>query len=886
MGARHLLLGRRGFLAFAAAGAAASGLKRWVFPAAATEGTGGPGLDTILRSGTVVDGSGGAPFVADVGVAGGHIATVGDLSGVRAAREIDARGLVVSPGFIDVHSHGDLDALVRAESSLRQGVTTELLHPDGGGILRIAQRLSVEEDGLGINIGVYIGFNEVWDSVVGREDRRATPEEIEWMRRRVLSGLENGAWGVSAGLAYSPAVFAQTDQIIDVVESARPWRTNFPDHIRNENDAVIEATDETITIGEDAGLVPVVTHMKVMGPGNWGKSNQTVGLIEQANARGTYTAADVYPYLRSQTGINATIPSWVQEGGEDAMFERFNDPQLRPQIEKEIEEVLHRRVPGPEGVWIRAIGQTLDEAAQARWDDSPVSPGEAVMRIRVELGNASCIWSFGHEDDFRRILQNPTTAVASDGGASTSSTTHPRYYGTFPRVLGHYVREQGLLSLEAAVFKMTYLPASMIGMVDRGLLAPGMSADITVFDPDTVIDKATFEQPNQLAEGVRHVLVNGRLALTSGDVVDGLRAGKSLRRRSSMISRPRTGSDPAEVSVSGRLVPLSAPAPDGQVFATDFSDNAVGQPPSGWTGQWRDGDWTVLDNPRRLRMGATSGRRALTWDAVGDIDGDAELYGRVRAHGNRTLFHLGLLISGDAGDENTYFLRVRHEDAGGTANQLQIGRYLNGGYFTQDSKTMPFPVREDAWYHVLVQRQGDWMRGKMWPDGETEPAEYQVAVSTYDIDLLADGRGGVGPSHCCSGAVTEWSFLAVGTGGERAPRRPGDPPPVSDHWRQAQLAFSASGTGTAASGHLLLVDRDRDLVFRSTALGTLQVADDWASATGFGRIARQRRERSFYAIFDRSDPLSDAQATVTVEIEDGYTIKGVLENGQARILRD
>lgn len=509
-------------------------------------------LDVIVRSGTIMDGSGADRYVADVGVADGYIVEVGDLSGRRADTEIDANGLVVAPGFIDVHSHGETDALRQPRSSLTQGVTTEILQPDGGGSTNIPEALAVEDGGLGINIGAYIGFNSVWDEVIGNQDRAPTPEENARMQDLVRRGLQDGAWGVSSGLQYAPASYASTDEVISVVESARPWRTNFPNHLRSEENEVVEATEETIEIGERAGLVPVVTHMKVGGPENWGKSEQTVGLIEDANARGTYAAADVYPYLASQTGIQIRVPDWAQEGGRDAMLERFQDPELRAEIAQVIEtEILERA--NFDGVYFPSKQQNLAEIS----DEMGVEPGEAVIRILENEGNLSAITHFGVEEDLQRIMQNPTTAISSDGGATTSEATHPRRYGSQPRVLGHYVRELDYLTLENAVRKMTGLPATMIGMVDRGFIAPGMAADITVFDPDTVIDKATFDEPRQFSEGIEHVVVNGELALHDGEP-KGVQAGKALRRDGSMISRPMTGQDRVRASARGCLEPVDS----------------------------------------------------------------------------------------------------------------------------------------------------------------------------------------------------------------------------------------------------------------------------------------------------------------------------------------
>lgn len=508
-------------------------------------------LDTILRSGTVIDGSGRDGYVADVGISGGHIVDIGDLSDRPAGTEVDVSGKVVAPGFIDIHSHADLDALQNAESSLTQGVTTEILSPDGGGPTDINERMELEEDGLAINIGSYIGFNAVWQDVVGSDDRPAEDAEIDQMRELVRTAMAEGAWGVSAGLFYTPANYAETEQVIEVAEAARDWRTNFPNHIRNENNAVLEATEETIEIGEGAGLVPVITHMKVMGADNWGASEETVGVIEEANERGTYTAADMYPYLASQTSLTAMVPPWVQDGGEEAMLERFADPDLRPQIADEIVDTMTDRVGGPEDVYFPSKQQNLDEVAEELNADNP---GEATMQILEDEGNLTTIYFFGDEEDLLRILQNPTTAIASDGGATESDQTHPRRYGTQPTVLGEYVRDEGYLSLEEAVRKMTGLPATVIGMVDRGYLAPGMAADVTVFDPEEVEALATFDDPQQYAEGIEQVIVNGDFAVQDGEFTE-VQSGTALRSGDSMPSRPQNVSGQVSAKAVGQVQP-------------------------------------------------------------------------------------------------------------------------------------------------------------------------------------------------------------------------------------------------------------------------------------------------------------------------------------------
>ncbi|QQK78920.1 amidohydrolase family protein [Salicibibacter cibi] len=518
-------------------------------------------FDTIIKNGTVMDGTGQSSYEADVGVRDGYIKQIGDLGEANAAHEVDVDGNIVAPGFIDVHSHADLEALQTATSSLTQGVTTEILSPDGGGPVDVTERHELEAEGLAINIGTYIGFNSVWEEVVGEDDRDATEEEIAEMQGLVETGLEEGAFGVSAGLFYTPGNYADTEEVIDVVEVADQWRTNFPHHIRDEMDDVVEATEETIEIGEEAGLVPVITHMKVMGADNWGASEETVDLIEEANERGTYAAADVYPYLASQTGLTALVPQWAQDGGFDAMLDRFADPELRQQIEDEIADVMTSRVETAEDVYFPSENETLADVAEAE----DVNPGEATMRILEDQGSLTTIYHFGNEDDYERILQNSTTAVASDGGATYSDSIHPRRYGTQPRVLGEDVREEGLLSFEEAVQKMTGLPATMIGMTDRGFIAEGMVADITVFDPDTVTDNAEFDDPQQYADGIEHVLVNGEFALQDGETTDA-QIGEALQRTGNMPSRPMSVDQDVSVEGSGTLRNVdSSGSPDAEV---------------------------------------------------------------------------------------------------------------------------------------------------------------------------------------------------------------------------------------------------------------------------------------------------------------------------------
>ena len=506
--------------------------------------------DVIVRHGTVIDGTGGARYAADVAIANGFIVRVANLAGERAAIDIDASGLDVAPGFINIHSHATPDALPTAENMLTQGVTTEIVNADGGGFTDIAQQLAdTARAGLAVNVGAYIGFNSVWSTVVGSADRRPTDADIATMRSMIVDGLEHGAWGVSAGLDYKPAYYAQVEEVVRVVEPALEWRTNFPNHDRltpETNFSSQIGVSETIAIGSKAGLVPVVTHMKSQGR-EQGRAGELLAMMDAATKRGAYTAADVYPYLAGQTGLGAlTIPAWAQDGGREAMLARFQDPAQRARIVKETEAAMDARFGGASGVYLPAIKRELIDIAR----EQQVSPGETVVRI-LEQRNETGIMRFGSEEDLVRILKYPAASIACDCGATLNTRQHPRAWGSFPRVLGRYVREQHVLSWEDAIRKMTALPANTIGLIDRGFIAPGMAADITVFDPNTVIDRATYEDPAQLSEGIRDVIVNGTVALRNGTPT-GERGGRVLARSAHMPSRPMNMS-PRRFTVRGTL---------------------------------------------------------------------------------------------------------------------------------------------------------------------------------------------------------------------------------------------------------------------------------------------------------------------------------------------
>jgi len=496
-----------------------------------------PAFDTIVRHGTVIDGSGNPRFDADIGIRNGFIAAIGDLSSATATDEIEARGLLVAPGFINIHSHASADALPTALNMLTQGVTTEIFNTDGGGPLDLDRQMKMlGAAGLAVNIGGYIGFNAIWQSVVGNTDRRPNPQDIERMRSLITAGLERGAWGVSAGLEYKPANFAKTEEVIKVVEVARRARTNFTNHDRvtpESNYSSKAAVGETLVIGEKSGLVPVVTHMKAQGADR-GRAGELLTAMAQATRRGHYTAADAYPYLAGRTGLGSfTIPVWAQEGGREDMLKRFADPATRARIIKETEATIAARFGGPDSFYLVRTQRALTAVMK----EMNSGTGEAVLRILEQGDDPGAIITFGVEADLVKILKDPVTAMACDCGATTSTLGHPRSYGSFPRVLGRYVREQQIMTWEQAIRKSTWLPAATIGMNGRGLIALGMAADITVFDPGTIIDHATYENPALPSEGVKHVLVNGRAALKDG-VATNVWGGQALLRTANMPSRP------------------------------------------------------------------------------------------------------------------------------------------------------------------------------------------------------------------------------------------------------------------------------------------------------------------------------------------------------------
>lgn len=508
--------------------------------------------EVIIRGGTLFDGTGGPGRVADIALDGEWISRVGDLSEATATEDVDATGRYVMPGIVNLHSHDRLDAVGAAENLLLQGVTTILLNADGGGPLDIRGQLEeAERSGLAVNVGANIGFNTAWSEINGPEETRPSAEQLAAMSLVVEAGLEDGAWGISGGLDYKPAYYATTAEVIEVLGVGRSWRTLFTNHDRlipETGFSSIVGMRETIEIGEATGLMPLITHMKIQGR-EQGTSEAVLGMMDDAAGRGVYTAADAYPYLAGQTSLAALIiPGWAQAGGQDAFLSRLADPALSTRIVEEADEAMAARFGGPSGVY---LPETERELTDVMAEMGVTSGGEAVVRLLQE-GSPGAILRFGSEEDLAAILSYPSTSIACDCDPVSGASGHPRAWGTFPRAFGRYVRELGVLTYEAAVHKMTGLPATTIGMVDRGFVSPGMAADVVVFDPESIIDYATYAEPTTPPEGVMHVWVNGRRAVRDGAVVPAA-GGRALRRLPSMPARAPLLTSPREMEVSGTV---------------------------------------------------------------------------------------------------------------------------------------------------------------------------------------------------------------------------------------------------------------------------------------------------------------------------------------------
>jgi N-acyl-D-amino-acid deacylase len=509
--------------------------------AAAVTAQAPPTYDLVIRGGHVFDGAGNPWAVSDVAVRGDTIVAVGPGLPGKGGREIDARGLVVSPGFIDTHTHArrGIFEVPTADNYVRQGVTTIFEGPDGGSPVPLKPFLDrIAALGISPNWGMFIGQGSVREAVIGRIDRKATPDEIEKMKDLVREGMRDGAFGLSTGLFYVPGIFTPTDEVIALAAVAGGMGGIHVSHMRNEASGVLDSVRETVAVGEQGRMPTQITHHKIIGTPNWGRSTETLKLVAEARARGVDVTIDQYPYTASSTGINALLPPWALEGRQADIVARLRDATSRARIKQAIVESLRYDRGGgdPKNVQIAACswdpslaGKNLAEITRARGAEPTLDSAAETAMWMVEQGGASGIFHAIDEGDLERILKDPVTMIASDGEVPIfgKASPHPRSYGTFVRVLGRYVRERHVIPLAEAVRKMTSFPAQRVGLLDRGLLRPGMKADIAVWDASTIADQATFEQPHQYAVGVHAVVVNGQAVFENGRMTPA-RPGKVL----------------------------------------------------------------------------------------------------------------------------------------------------------------------------------------------------------------------------------------------------------------------------------------------------------------------------------------------------------------------
>ena len=501
--------------------------------------------DIVIRGGTVIDGTGQPRFTADVAIRGDRIVAVSAVPlDIQLARQvIDATGKVISPGFVDIHTHLDpLLTLPGGESHVRQGVTTALGGPDGTAPWPLSPYLDrVNEIGVGLNVGFMVGHNTVRREVIGLEDRPPTFSELTRMQDMVVQGMNEGAWGISTGLKYLPGAFADLTELVGLSAMVVPYGGFYTSHLRDEGLGLLESVSEALEIGRQARIPVVLTHHKVVGQPMWGSSSITLNMVDSARAAGTDAMIDQYPYTASHSGITILIPAWAMEGGTDALLTRMEDPGLADSILSGIEFNIKydrggndlRRVQFSRVSWDRSLeGKTLyDWAVRDGLEPTPAIGAELVIES-VRRGGANGIYHAMDEADVEAIMSHPQTMIGSDGRlvALGDGHPHPRWYGTFPRVLGLYARERGILKLEEAVRKMTSMPARRIGLPGRGQVEIGWFADLVVFDSETIIDRATFQDPHQYPVGVEWVLVNGKIAIEDGVYRD-VRSGKVLRKK-------------------------------------------------------------------------------------------------------------------------------------------------------------------------------------------------------------------------------------------------------------------------------------------------------------------------------------------------------------------
>ena len=506
--------------------------------------------DLIVRGGTVLDGNGSAPARGDIGITGDRIVAVGDLSDGRAGRVIDASGLMVAPGFIDVQGQSGTTLLAdgNGESHLRQGITTEIIGEGGSPAYWTTDTADVEalapfgvafdwtdangffnrlrERGTTINLGTFVPATAVRRTVIGMENRPPTAAELTRMEDMVDQAMQDGAFGLSSALIYVPGSFAQTAELVALAKVAAKYQGIYITHIRGESFNLFNALDEAIGIGRDAGLPVVIFHLKVGAKANWGRMNEALAKINAANRSGVKVSATMYPYTAGGTGLAATLPLWVQEGGREQMLARLKDPAVRQRARAEIESKIDGwenllQATTFEGIQIASAPKEIDQSIIGKRIaqiavERKVDPWDVYFQLLIESGGRiGALYHMMSEADVATGLQSSLVTIGTDSaalrkeGVLAQGSPHPRSYGTFPRVLGKYVRDDKVMTLSEAVRRMTSAAATQMGIKDRGRIQLGMLADLVVFNPATVMDSATYDKPHQYPTGIEHVIVNG-----------------------------------------------------------------------------------------------------------------------------------------------------------------------------------------------------------------------------------------------------------------------------------------------------------------------------------------------------------------------------------------
>jgi len=500
-------------------------------------------FDLLIRGGRIVDGTGNPAWYGDLGIRQGRIAAIGRLTG-SAARTIDAAGLTVAPGFIDMHNHSDFTLVEdgNAQSMIRQGVTTMILGEGGSAAPSsrwkdfAAYFAELLRRGISTNVATYVGSSQIWTQVHGERAGPLTAAELDRMRALVEQAMEQGALGVASSLSGPPGSWIDTDTLVAMCQAASPYGGRYSTHMRTEGKGVFQAVAEAVEIGRRAHVPVDIIHLKIAEHSMWGQMPELVASIANARARGQDVEANVYPYRAGQNNLSSIIPPWAHEGGAKALIERLKDPALRPRLENEINHGIegsdwydhYTATGGWDGMLLVSLSNPAYKRFEGKRMDEVIrtlgKPGIDVLFELLENNNGSVPTVYFHhsEDDMRYALRQPWVSIGSDGTAVTTEGPlaaghpHPRYFGTFPRVLGRYVRDEKVITLEEAIRKMTSANAAKAFQYDRGLLRPGMAADVTVFNAATIIDNATYEKPHRYASGVEYVIVNGKVVLDRG----------------------------------------------------------------------------------------------------------------------------------------------------------------------------------------------------------------------------------------------------------------------------------------------------------------------------------------------------------------------------------